>query len=86
MSHDMSYVIATPSTVVGIAVDSVNNLLALPYCMPPQLGKCTIIVMRSFKMKYVEEADLSNSGIIYSSIRTQVLPAGGAMVFIAQGL
>ena len=77
LSHyDMSYVIATPSTVVGIAVDFVNNLLTLPYCMPPQLGKCTIIVMRSFKMKYVEETVLSNSGIIYSSIQYQVLPAG----------
>ena len=75
LSHDMSYVIATPSTVVGIAVDFVNNLLPLPYCTPPQLGKCTIIVMRSFKMKYVEETVLSNSGIIHSSIQYQVLPA-----------
>ena len=77
MSHyDMSYVMATPSTSVGIAIDSVIILLTLPYCTPPQQGKCTIIVVRSFKMKYVEGTVLSNSGIIHSSIRYQVLPAG----------
>ena len=77
LSHyDMSYVIATPSTFFGIAVDFVNHLLTLPYCTPPQLRKCTIIVTRSFKMKYVEETVLSNSGIIHSSIRYQVLPVG----------
>ena len=48
--HDMSHVIATPSTFVGTAIDSVNNLLTLPCCN--NVGKCSVIVTKSFRMKY----------------------------------